>query len=109
MGVLFMVAAGAMTGGAVGYFQGNLLQQRGLSRSHWITICAIGWAIGCMIGEIVGQSVLGTMLWPLAAIDAAGDKIAFGILATILCGLMGGAITGLPLVRMLSQLPISNL
>ncbi len=107
MGVLLMVVAGATTGGAVGYFQGNLLQRRGISRSSWIKISALGWAVGCMIGEIVGQSVLGTILWPLAPINAPGDKFILAILAMI-SGLIGGAITGYPLMRALQQPLIQN-
>ena len=108
IGILLMAVAGATTGGVVGYFQGNLLQKRGLSKSYWIRICATGWAIGCMLGEVVGQSVLGTMMWPLAAIDAASDKIILAIFAMI-SGLIGGAITGYPLMRALQQSSIQNL
>ncbi len=107
MGVLLMAVAGATTGGAVGYFQGNLLQQRSLSRIYWIKVCAIGWATGCMVGEIVGQFVLGTMLWPLVPIDATSDKIILALLGVI-SGLIGGVITGYPLMRMLQQSSIQN-
>ena len=106
--VLIMGIAGGVTGTAVGYKQKSILERQGSKIDRWILFNAIGWAIVSTASEIVGERLYESAIaiWPFGILL---DSFSPAIMPAVLCGLIGGAITGYPLVRMLRQLPISNL
>ncbi len=105
--VLIMSIAGGVTGTAVGYKQKSILDKQGSDIDNWILINAIGYTIGSTASEIVGRRLYESTIaiWPFGILL---DSFSPAIVPAVLCGLIGGAITGLPLVRMLRQLPTSN-
>lgn len=100
----FMGIAGAVTGATVGHKQKNLLKRQGLEINRWVLANTIGWAVGCTMSAILGQILYESFIWPLGK---AAFLPALLVLAVI-CGLIGGAITGYPLMRALQQSPIQN-
>ncbi len=107
-GVVLMGVAGAITGAIIGYMQKNLLQEQGLGIKRWILFNAAAWGIGCATSEIVVEA-LNETLWPfLSLFDRSSPVYLAVIMLAVLCGLVGGAITGYPLMRALQQSPIQN-
>ncbi len=105
--VLVMGIAGGITGTAVGYKQKHILERQGLKINRWVLINAVGWTVGCTASEIVGQILYESAIaiWPFGNLSHSFSPT---IIPAVLCGLIGGTITGYPLMRALQQPPIQN-
>lgn len=103
---LFLAMCGLITGASIGYRQRRALRDSSLGKLHWTTINALSWATGCAAIVPVSWLLLGNTLYPFFGI--VGNNVIQSVTLNALCGLVGGAITGYPLMRALQQSPIQN-
>ncbi len=94
---------GAVAGLVLGYFQINAISQRTPSMAAWQITSAIAWAAGCIASELVNKVLSDTYFWPISFVLATRSSLGSAIAAAAACGFTGGAITGIPLARMLRQ------
>ncbi len=104
---LFLAMCGLVTGVVIGYRQRRVLPDPFRFTLRWALINAFGWAIGCAIIVPASWLLYGKTVYPFFGI--IGNYAGQGIITTALCGLVGGAITGYPLMRALQQSRIGNL
>ncbi len=101
--LIFMALSGSMTGVAIGILQQRVLRKQiYLIAPQWVWVNLIGWSIGCAVSEFSSEAFFGTLVWPIF-IHLETVSILPLIIVSGVAGLTGGAITGIPLVRMLQQ------
>lgn len=107
------ITAMALSGAAIGVAMGTI-QQRAFATmgraSSWILTSAFGWATGCLVSGLLSAVLIQTPLWPGVVMQL---RAGFAVIVDLvffsgITGLVGGAITGIPLVRMLQRPPIQN-
>ncbi len=103
---LFLAMCGLITGAAIGSRQRRVLRDSSLRKLHWTTINAVSWAIGCTAIVPLSWLLSGGMLYPFFGL--VGNYLLVSVTLIAVCGLIGGAISGYPLMRALQQSPIQN-
>ena len=103
---LLLAMCGLVTGRAIGYRQRRILSDSFSISLHWAKINAFGWAIGCATVVPASWLLYGKTLYPFWGI--VGNYAGQSITTVALCGLVGGAITGYPLMHALQRSAIQN-
>jgi hypothetical protein len=125
LAIPFMTLVGLVTGAVIGIQQRRVWRRQRYPVKWWTLANAVGWALGCTLSEVVGEMLLHSSeavsafttmagpfdewgntashlpFWPFSLLSS--DLIPIVVIAVV-CGLIGGAITGIPLIRMLRQL-----
>lgn len=104
--VLFLVMCGLITGATIGHRQRRILPDFFRVKLHWTKINALGWAIGCAAIVPASWLLCGGTLYPFFGI--VDNYVIQSILSIAVCGLVGGAIIGYPLMHAFQQSSILN-
>lgn len=103
---LFLAMCGLITGATVGHRQSRVLLDSSLGKLHWTAINSLSWGISCAAIVPLSWMLSGGMLYPFFGI--VGNYLVQSIALIALCGLVGGAFTGYPLMRALQNSPFQN-
>ena len=95
--IIILAACGLITGMTIGYRQQRILAGFLTVNVPWVKVSALGWAMGCAIIIPTSWLLCGRTLYPFWGV--IGSDVGQSITTIAVCGLVGGAITGYPLMR----------
>lgn len=101
--------AGAIQGALMGLMQRRVLHKRFLVAKRWMLFSILGWLAGWIIGGFVGAIGFGNNFWPLVVgwnvvgNTDLGHYLLYAGFAGAVTGLIGGALTGIELMRILQR------
>ena len=78
---------------------------------RWTSINVLAWAMSWIIGGFIGAQGFGSYFWPLVVgasgvnTNGLGHYLFYAGFAGVATGLIGGAITAIPLARLLQPHP----
>ncbi len=104
--VLALALAGGIAGIALGSAQLRIMRRKMPLIHRWRLINAMGWMLGCMLSAILGIILNQNPGWLFVRFER--PELTANLLAAISTGLVGGAITGYPLMRALRRSAIQN-
>ncbi len=104
--IIILATCGLITGMVIGYRQRRILSRTLTVDLHWVKVTALGWAMGCAVIVPTSWLLGGRTLYPFWGI--LGSDAGQSVITIALCGLVGGAISGYPLVRALQRSSIQN-
>jgi hypothetical protein len=104
--IIILAACGLITGMIIGYRQRHILSDTLTVNLHWVKVNALGWAMGCAVIVPASWLLCGRTLYPFWGV--LGGDAGQNVMTIALCGLVGGATTGYPLIRAVQRSRAQN-